>query len=254
MIRGSDAGRRRLNHASQRRLIFLFAVLVAGAVLAVAQLILQMEIYGQANLLWIYGIIAYEAVVLVVFFLHGRSREIKVSDFEQRLASRTREQATSKGGWLLAVFDNGLILQGQRQGAIVGFYFCYDSDRQRYTPTMAEIQRYMRGTGVMKRVRTVSVRKADATTRSMLEQLNRQLGTRWMVLQLLRRKPNKRPTVKAPSWIVGGVCYWSRWSLHPGEVLNGVDTLAGFLDSAQRQVFTAAMTGGIPGSSVAPRH
>ena len=67
-------------------------------------------------------------VTLAALFLYRRTRELGVSGFEQRIAARTKEQGGTRGGWLLAVFDNGLVLQGQRQGGLVSFYLCYGPD------------------------------------------------------------------------------------------------------------------------------
>lgn len=233
-----------MDRDARRRLILLVVVLVAGSVLALIRVWLEMLISGQLNMLWIYGIAGFDIVLVAAAVVQTRKRELGLSDFAQHLAPRVKEQGSSKKGWVLAVFDNGLVMQGQRQGAVVSFYLCYGSDLQRYAPSLPEVQDYMRGFGVMRRVEVVTRKKGDPSVRSMLDQLRQQLGARWVILSLNQRSPDKRPSVKAPSWILGVSCYWPKWSRNPEAVLNGIDPVSGLLDLAQRQHFASVMAAG----------
>ncbi len=89
---------RRMNPAARNRLVMLFAVLIAGSVLGVLRLIVDMQINGQVDYTWVFGIIAFDAIVLVALAFYTRTREQQVSDLEQRLATRAREQGSSRGG------------------------------------------------------------------------------------------------------------------------------------------------------------
>ncbi len=233
-----------MDPAARRLLILLTVLLLVASAVGVLRIFLDMEISGSVTLLWVYGTIVVDAAILVGLVVYTRRRELGLSDLEQRLASRTTAQGSSRGGWMLAVFDNGLVMQGQRQGAVVSFYLCYGPDLRRYAPSLAEIRTYMRGFGVMRRVDTISKRKGDPAARATLEQLRGQLGARWVLLALLRRRPDKRSTVKAPQWVVGITCYWPRWSRGPDALLNGVNPIEATLESAQRDHSASTMAAG----------
>ena len=154
MVSSTAAGSPRTDSSARRRLLFVLALLIAGSILGVLQLILQMQLNGRVDYPWVFGLIVFDAIFIAVFAVFRRTREHQFGDLEQRLATRTKEQGSSRGGWNLAVFDNGLVMQAQRLGFIVSFYLCYGPDLQRYAPTLAEIREYMRGTGVMLGCRT----------------------------------------------------------------------------------------------------
>lgn len=233
-----------MDPAARKRLVLLIAFLIVGSALGVVRLIVDMQINGTVNYTWVIGFIVFDAIVLIALAFYTRTREEQVGDLEQRLAARTREQGSSRGGWLLAVFDNGLVMQAQRGGFLVSFYLCYAPDLQRYAPTLAEIQAYMRGTGVMRRVQGVSKSKGDPGAQALLEQIRQRLGARWALMQLAKRRPTKRPDVRAPAWLVGVTCNWSKWYLHADDLLGSVDAVADLLDSAQKQYFAPSMTVG----------
>ncbi len=230
-----------MDRAARKRMLVLFTVLIAGSILGVFQLILQMQIEGRVDYAWVYGLVAFDAVVLVALAFYNRTREYQMGNLEQRLATRTREQGASRGGWVLAVFDNGLVMQAQRGGFLVSFYLCYGPDLERYAPTIAEVRAYMRGTGVMHRVESVTKRKGDPGARALAEQIRERLGARWVIIQLAKRRPEKRPEVRAPAWLVGVTCNWSKWFLHAEDLLNSVDTVADALESAEKQYFAPRM-------------
>ncbi len=135
-------------------------------------------------------------------------------------------------------------MQAQRGGFLVSFYLCYGPDLQRYAPTVVDIRTYMRGTGVMRRVETVTKSRGDPGVRALAEQIRQRLGARWVIMQLAKRRADKRPEVRAPAWLVGMTCNWSKWFLHADDLLGSVDAVADVLDSAQKQYFAPSMTVG----------
>jgi hypothetical protein len=222
----------------------VMVILIAGLVLGVIQVILQMEINGAIDYPLLYGIIAIEAVVVVAVIITTRKREVQLGDMAQRLASRTAQDGSAGHGWILKVFDNGLVMQAQASGSLVSMYICYTEDLKRYAPAMAEIMVYMKGTGVMRRVQYISRRKGDPSARASLELLRQQLGMRWAVLALLKRRPEKRPEIKSPAWLVGFSSYWPKWSTRGDALMSEIDIVVGLLESASRNYFGAIMGAG----------
>jgi len=228
----------------RRRILIVLAVVIAGSVVGIINVILNMELSGRIDYNWIIVLIALDAILVSVVVLRTRTQEHQIGDVQVRLGSRAREQGSTRGGWVLAVFDNGLVMQGQRQGPIVAFYLCYDEGQQRYAPTIAEVQDYMRGFGVMRAIQSVSPTKGDASARALLEQLRTQVGAKRARMVFQKRRAEKRPTVRAPSWIVGVTFFWPKWSQNPDGIVNGLDLIEGFLDSAQKRYFASVMAAG----------
>jgi hypothetical protein len=111
-------------------MMVLIVIFAAGMTLGVFRLILQMEIDGAIDYPLLYGIVAFDAVLVVAVILNARRRELQVGDVSERLAPRTKEDSSSRAGWILKVFDNGLVLQAQARGAMVSMYLCYGEDRR----------------------------------------------------------------------------------------------------------------------------
>ncbi len=235
---------RQMDPAARLRVLLLLAFLIVGTIFGVIRLALDMELSGRIDYTWIVVLVVIDGVIASFVILQIRSREIQFGEVQVRLDSRAKEEGSAGAGWTLASFDNGLVMQGQRQGPIVSFYLCYDASRQRYAPTMAEIQEYTRGFGVMRPVQTISATKGDPSARALLEQLRNQIGAKRARMVFQKRRPEKRPTVRAPSWIVGVTLFWPKWSMNADAILNGLDPIEALLDSAQRQYFAPAMAAG----------
>jgi len=156
-----------MDPAARLRVLLLLAFLIVGTIFGVIRLALDMELSGRIDYTWIVVLVVIDGVIASFVILQIRSREIQFGEVQVRLASRAKEEGSAGAGWTLASFDNGLVMQGQRQGPIVSFYLCYDASRQRYAPTMAEIQEYTRGFGVMRPVQTISATKGDPSARAL---------------------------------------------------------------------------------------
>src|SRR5437867_13049004 len=117
---------RQMDPVARRRVLLVLAFLIVGTILGVIRWALNMEWSSRIDYTWIVVLIVVDGVIASFVILQIRSREIQFGDVQVRLASRAREEGSAGAGWTLAAFDNGLIMQGQRQGPIVSFYLCYD--------------------------------------------------------------------------------------------------------------------------------
>ena len=86
--------------------------------------------------------------------------------------------------------------------------------------------------------------RGDPSARASLDQLRQQLGMRWAVLALLKRKPEKRPEINSPAWLIGLSSYWPKWSTKGDALMSEIDIVVGLLESASRHYFGAIMGAG----------